>query len=192
MRSQKFWKFLVFSFEFNKFFSITKTIFSHSRSEQFWKQNTKYVHILLFLFSKVFYGKIYAPKCVRWENNEEGSNIIMMRPLHAHTAVLFRFFLSKYIIMDFGKDSSTDKTFHRDTFCSFLSGGFTTMAVINPRERKLERRTSVHCALWCQGLNIFLSNETMNCVERVKSKLPGKLGRYWAICWVAEELSWPV
>ena len=72
-----------------------------------------YVHILLFLFSKVFYGKIYAPKCVRWENNEEGSNIIMMRPLHAHTAVLFRFFLSKYIIMDFGKDSSTDKTFVR-------------------------------------------------------------------------------
>ena len=64
-------------------------------------------------FSKVFYGKIYAPKCVRWENNEEGSNIIMMRPLHAHTAVLFRFFLSKYIIMDFGKDSSTDKTFVR-------------------------------------------------------------------------------
>ena len=37
----------------------------------------------------------------------------MMRPLHAHTAVLFRFFLSKYIIMDFGKDSSTDKTFVR-------------------------------------------------------------------------------
>ena len=106
-------KFSAFSLQSQKFFSITKTIFSHSRSEQFWKQNTKYVHILLFLFSKVFYGKIYAPKCVRWENNEEGSNIIMMRPLHAHTAVLFRFFLSKYIIMDFGKDSSTDKTFVR-------------------------------------------------------------------------------
>ena len=72
------------------------------------------MYIFFFFFSKVFYGKIYAPKCVRWENNEEGSNIIMMRPLHAHTAVLFRFFLlSKYIIMDFGKDSSTDKTFVR-------------------------------------------------------------------------------
>ena len=26
---------------------------------------------------------------------------------------------------------------HRGAFCSFLSGGFTTMAVINPLERKL-------------------------------------------------------
>ena len=29
-------------------------------------------------------------------------------------------------------------------FASFLSGGFTTMAVINPPERKLIKRTSVH------------------------------------------------
>ena len=28
-------------------------------------------------------------------------------------------------------------------FASFLSGGFTTMAVINPPERKLVKRTSV-------------------------------------------------
>ena len=28
-------------------------------------------------------------------------------------------------------------------FASFLSGGFTTMAVINPLERKLAKRTSV-------------------------------------------------
>ena len=34
--SQKFWKFSAFSFEFQIFFSITRTIFSHSRSEQFW------------------------------------------------------------------------------------------------------------------------------------------------------------
>jgi Zn-finger nucleic acid-binding protein len=27
---------------FQKFFSITRTIFSHTRSEQFWKQNTIY------------------------------------------------------------------------------------------------------------------------------------------------------
>ena len=31
-------------------------------------------------------------------------------------------------------------------FDSFLSGGFTTMAVINPPERKLAKGTSVHCA----------------------------------------------
>ena len=30
-------------------------------------------------------------------------------------------------------------------FASFLSGGFTTMAVIIPPKRKLAKRTSVHC-----------------------------------------------
>ena len=36
----KICKFSAFSLEFQKFFSITRTIFSHSRSEQFWQQNT--------------------------------------------------------------------------------------------------------------------------------------------------------
>ena len=35
-----FAKFSAFSLEFRKFFSLTRTIFSHSRSGQFWKQNT--------------------------------------------------------------------------------------------------------------------------------------------------------
>ena len=30
-------------------------------------------------------------------------------------------------------------------FASFISGEFTTMQVINPPERKLAKRTSVHC-----------------------------------------------
>ena len=30
-------------------------------------------------------------------------------------------------------------------FASFLSGGFTSMAVINPPEKKLAKRTSVPC-----------------------------------------------
>jgi hypothetical protein len=30
-------------------------------------------------------------------------------------------------------------------FASFLSGGFITAIVVNPPERKLEKRTSVHC-----------------------------------------------
>ena len=34
-------------------------------------------------------------------------------------------------------------------FASFLSGGFTTMAVMNPPEKKLEKHTSVHC---CKNL----------------------------------------
>ena len=33
-------------------------------------------------------------------------------------------------------------------FASFLSGGLTTLAVINPPERKLAKHTSVH---WCDG-----------------------------------------
>ena len=32
-------------------------------------------------------------------------------------------------------------------FASFLSGGFTTMAVMNPPEKKLEKCTSVHLAI---------------------------------------------
>ena len=31
-------------------------------------------------------------------------------------------------------------------FASFLSGGFITTIVVNPPERKLAKRTSVHCA----------------------------------------------
>ena len=31
-------------------------------------------------------------------------------------------------------------------FANFLSGGFTTMAVINPPEKKLEKRTSLQCS----------------------------------------------
>ena len=37
-----------FSLEFQKSFSITRTIFSHSRSKQFWKQNTISKPILLY------------------------------------------------------------------------------------------------------------------------------------------------
>ena len=32
-------------------------------------------------------------------------------------------------------------------FASFLSGELTTTAVINPPEKKLAKRTSVHCAV---------------------------------------------
>ena len=36
-------------------------------------------------------------------------------------------------------------------FASFLSDGFTTMAAINPPERKLSKCTSVHCLKIMQG-----------------------------------------
>ena len=37
---QKFWNSRLRGQEFSKFFSITRTMFFHRRSEQFWKQNT--------------------------------------------------------------------------------------------------------------------------------------------------------
>ena len=36
-------------------------------------------------------------------------------------------------------------------FASFLSGGFITAIVVNLLERKLIKRTSVQCALYCQS-----------------------------------------
>ena len=35
---------------------------------------------------------------------------------------------------------------HRGAFLSFLSGGFITAIVVNPPERKLAKRTCVHCS----------------------------------------------
>ena len=40
-------------------------------------------------------------------------------------------------------------------FASFLSGGFTTMAVINPPERKLAKRTSVQWLIKSQSGKIL-------------------------------------
>ena len=49
-------------------------------------------------------------------------------------------------------------------FASFLSGEITTMAVINPLEKKLAKRTSVHYSeVWSQCLNdnqLFLRSYT--------------------------------
>ena len=43
-------------------------------------------------------------------------------------------------------------------FASFFSGGFITMAVINPPESKLAKRTSVHC-------DRYQYNRTKNAIE---------------------------
>ena len=48
-------------------------------------------------------------------------------------------------------------------FASFLSSGFTNMAVINPLERKLAKRTSVHCGN-------PVSNEQLSTVQWFKCK----------------------
>jgi hypothetical protein len=34
---------------------------------------------------------------------------------------------------------------HRGAFCQFFSGGFITVIVVNPPERKLAKHTSVQC-----------------------------------------------
>ena len=44
-------------------------------------------------------------------------------------------------------------------FSSFLFGGFTTMAIINPPERKLEKRTSVQ---WCGSFFSWLFKNENN------------------------------
>ena len=38
-------------------------------------------------------------------------------------------------------------------FASFLSGGFITVIVVNPPEKNLAKRTSVH---WLKNLNVIL------------------------------------
>ena len=48
-------------------------------------------------------------------------------------------------------------------FASLLSGGFTTMAVINPLEKKLANRTSVQCTVY----DLFIHNFTIK-VENEK------------------------
>ena len=45
----------------------------------------------------------------------------------------------------FGANSGANPAHYTEVcFASFFSGGFTTMAVINPPERKLAKGTSVH------------------------------------------------
>ena len=48
-------------------------------------------------------------------------------------------FYGLVLAMQFSAGQSTEVR-----FASFLSGGFTTMTVINPLERKLAKRISVH------------------------------------------------
>ena len=45
-------------------------------------------------------------------------------------------------------------------FASFLSGGFTTMAVIDPPERKLAKRTSVNCLVYKHSKDDNLDRNT--------------------------------
>ena len=45
-------------------------------------------------------------------------------------------------------------------FASFLSGIFTPMAVINPPEKKLTNRTSVHCFVF-NLLKLYLDHQML-------------------------------
>ena len=40
-------------------------------------------------------------------------------------------------------------------FANFFSGGFTTVALINPPDRELAKHTSVQCHLWIQNLTTY-------------------------------------
>ena len=62
----------------------------------------------------------------------------------------------KTIIHSHGPDVSEVR------FTSFLSGGFTTMAVRNPPEKKLEKRTFVHCVAYlCAGVVVGLQTRVI-------------------------------
>ena len=70
----KVFKFLTFNLEFQKFFSINRTIFYHRRSEQFWEQNrseTKY-----HFFSKLNINKNCLP--IIFHRFWFGKNIIFL------------------------------------------------------------------------------------------------------------------
>ena len=65
---------------------------------------------------------------------------------------------------------------HREVrFARFLSGGFTTMAVLNPPERKLAKRTSVqwgegtyfsfYCTLFCSFIGTSKLAVKFTCFE---------------------------
>ena len=47
-------------------------------------------------------------------------------------------------------------------FASFLSGGFTAMAVMNPPEKKIEKRTSVHRTIRRPSVFILGTNKVKN------------------------------
>ena len=60
-------------------------------------------------------------------------------------------------------------------FASYLSDGFTTMAVINLPERKLAKRTYVHCVLRIPGapvrqkLGLILENKVVQKLKLEKN-----------------------
>ena len=56
-------------------------------------------------------------------------------------------------------------------FSSLLSGGFVTAVVVNLPERKLTKRTSVHCGdLKKQTVAVGLRNESREGIEQRKSR----------------------
>jgi hypothetical protein len=57
----------------------------------------------------------------------------------------------------------SSNTLHLEVrFASFLSGGFTTIAVINPPEKTLEKRTSVHCCIKKGKISSFVKYSNKN------------------------------
>ena len=67
--------------------------------------------------------------------------------------------VAKYLVEDgswsFLKHKSRDNQFTEVRFASLLSGGFTTMAVINPPEKKLANSTSVQCSAVLFSIKLF-------------------------------------
>ena len=81
---------------------------------------------------------------------------ILQKNMNGHWSLSYNgdvfLFLSKFVTCFL--DEVLHITMHHCTqmrFACFFSGGFTNKAVINPSERKLAKRISVHCAMQCQN-----------------------------------------
>ena len=84
-------------------------------------------------------------------NPSHTSEIKIISGVNSSISVVF--FIMQFKVPALGTKEQDSKSNHKKVisfqctevhFASFLFGGFTTMAVMNPPEKKLKKRTSVH------------------------------------------------
>lgn len=73
-------------------------------------------------------------------------------------------------------------------FVSLLSGGFTTVAVINQLESKMEKRTYVHCGNFC-GVHLKCKHVLNRWIGFLRAVLSYKYDYWWRL-WAQSVLAW--
>ena len=133
-----------------KKFSITRTFFSYSRSEQYGNK--------ISLLDRNPWDMV----CIFVQLNMVGVNKgkTLQFQICLENDMVDTSWLRKIVNGHFNPlNEAVQCTEVR--FASFLSGGFTTMVVINPPERKPAKRTFVHCSgLISYHFLIFFSGST--------------------------------